>query len=92
MPSIRFRAPLLALSDLVSVAVLTLRERRARRGSRQDGEAPGRTPPSSACRPKRPIMHADPPIRPYRDRDSLERLETDVQAQPYRAWLASRTI
>jgi phosphate transport system protein len=28
-------------------------------------------------------MHADPPIRPYRDRDrdSLERLERDVQAQ-----------
>ena len=43
MPSIRFRAPLLALSDLVSVAVLTLRERRAGQTSRQDGEGLGHT-------------------------------------------------
>ena len=45
MPSIRFRAPLLALSDLVTLAVLTLRERRASHGSCQDGEAPGQVCP-----------------------------------------------
>jgi phosphate transport system protein len=35
-------------------------------------------------------MHADPPIGPYRDRvhDSLERLETDVQAQGARVRVA----
>src|SRR5206468_4806209 len=38
MPSIRFRAPLLALSNLVTLAVLTLQERRTGQGSCQDGE------------------------------------------------------
>jgi phosphate transport system protein len=90
MPSIRFRAPLLALSDLVTLAVLTLRERRTRRGSCQDGVAPGQIRSVIRQPAEEAIMHAHPPSGPYRDcfHDSLERLETDVQAQGARVRVA----
>jgi PhoU domain len=60
MPPIRFRAPLLALSDLVTLAVLTLRERHARQGSCQDGEAPGQIR-SVIRQPAEEAHHACPP-------------------------------
>src|SRR5512132_4685125 len=51
---------------------------------------PARSAPSSASPPRRPIMHAHPPSGPHRDcfHDSLERLETDVQAQGTRVRVA----
>ena len=84
MPSIRFRAPLLAFLDLVTVTAMTLRQRRTRQASCQDGEGPPTAAPPCACPPRRPTMHAhaDPPTGTFRDRfhDTLERLEADVQA------------
>jgi hypothetical protein len=55
MPSMQFRAPLLAFSDLVTV--LTLRQRRTQQASCQDGEGPAPAAPPSVCPPRRPRMH-----------------------------------
>jgi hypothetical protein len=81
MPSIRFRAPLLALSDLATLAVLTLRERRAGQTSCQDGEGLGHTrtvirlPTEAAHDAHRPAHRTVPRPLPR----PLEHLEADVQ-------------
>ena len=49
MPSIRFRAPLLALSDLVTLAVLTLRERDGVEELGEAGRHPAPLPRGVAC-------------------------------------------
>jgi hypothetical protein len=48
MPSISYRAPLLVVSDLGAVAVLRLRDRRARR-RRSTGDQRPRTRRPAAC-------------------------------------------
>jgi hypothetical protein len=66
MPSIRFRAPLLAFVDLVTVTAMTLRQRRTRQASCQDGEGPAHSRP--AMRLSVEEAYDAPPRRPtYRN-------------------------
>ncbi len=53
MPSISYRAPLLVVSDLGAVAVLRLRDRRARRRRSTSDERP-RTRRPAACAVAKP--------------------------------------
>ena len=68
MPSIRFRAPLLAFLNLVTVTAMTLRQRRTRQASCQDGEGPAYSRPAMRlsaeeaydARPRRPTYRDVP--------------------------------
>jgi hypothetical protein len=56
MPSISYRAPFLAVSDLGAVAVLQLRDRRARRRRSTSDQRPGSRRPAAhaAAKPRGP--------------------------------------